>query len=87
MIQMASTNTIIQSTVDPNMLGRVLSLYALAFFGGMPVGALVQGWLADQLGPMPTFLCSGIAVLVCALLYRIGYEARNASARRGIMVQ
>ncbi|CAN5515711.1 MFS transporter [soil metagenome] len=76
MIQMASTNTIIQSTVDPRMLGRVLSLYAMTFFGGMPVGALVQGWLADQVGPMQTFLYSGIAVLVCALVYRVGYETR-----------
>ncbi len=84
MIQMASTNTIIQSTVDPSMLGRVLSLYAMAFFGGMPVGALLQGWLADQLGPMPTFLCSGLAVLVCAVLYRIGYEARKPRVAGGI---
>jgi MFS family permease len=71
MIQMASTNTIIQSTVDPSMLGRVLSLYAMAFFGGMPIGALLQGWLADQIGPMPTFLCSGLAVLACAAVYRV----------------
>ncbi len=84
MIQMASTNTIIQSTVDPSMLGRVLSLYAMAFFGGMPVGALLQGWLADQIGPMQTFLCSGVAVLICAMLYRIGYQARKAPASRGV---
>jgi MFS family permease len=76
MIQMASTNTIIQSTVSPAILGRVMSLYAMAFFGGMPLGALIQGWLADQIGPMNTFLCSGVAVLVCAAGYRYGYESR-----------
>jgi predicted MFS family arabinose efflux permease len=59
------------------MLGRVMSLYALAFFSGMPVGALVQGWLADQIGPMSTFLCSGLAVLVSAAVYRVGLTARN----------
>ena len=30
-----------------DMLGRVMSLYAIAFFGGMPVGALLEGWIAD----------------------------------------
>ena len=82
MVQMASTNTIIQSTVDTAMLGRVMSLYALAFFSGMPVGALLQGWLADRIGPMNTFLCSGLAVLVAAGIYRwaagrIDLAARN----------
>jgi MFS family permease len=71
MVQMASTNTIVQSTVDPGMLGRVMSLYAMAFFGGMPVGALLEGWLADQIGPMSTFLCSGLLILACAGAYRV----------------
>ncbi|HEY0253601.1 MAG TPA: MFS transporter [Kofleriaceae bacterium] len=70
MVQMASTNTLIQSTTDTSLIARVLSLYAMAFFGGMPVGALLQGSLADAIGPMNTFLCSGIAVLVGAALYR-----------------
>jgi MFS family permease len=77
MVQMASTNTIVQSTVEQGMLGRVMSLYALAFFSGMPLGALLQGWLADQIGPMSTFLCSGLAVLAAAGVYRVGLPARN----------
>jgi MFS family permease len=81
MVQMASTNTIVQSTVDQAMLGRVMSLYALAFFSGMPVGSLLQGWLADQIGPMNTFLCSGLAVLVAAAVYRIAAGRFGLSAR------
>jgi predicted MFS family arabinose efflux permease len=69
MVQMASTNTIIQTIVDTDKLGRVMSLYAVAFFGGMPLGALIEGWLADHLGPMDTFLCAGIAVSGAGLLY------------------
>ena len=76
MIQMASTNTIIQSTVDPAMLGRVMGLYVMAFFGGAPLGALLLGWLADLIGPMTAFLCAGIAVLACAAGYRF---ARNSA--------
>jgi MFS family permease len=69
MVQMASTNTIIQTLVDPGTLGRVMSLYAVAFFGGMPLGALLEGWVADQIGPMNTFLCAGFAVCVAGALY------------------
>jgi MFS family permease len=70
MVQMASTNTIIQTVVDPNMLGRVMSLYGMAFFSGMPVGAVIQGSLADAIGPQTTLLCMGGAVLACAAAYR-----------------
>jgi MFS family permease len=69
MVQMASTNTVIQTLVDRDKLGRVMSLYAVAFFGGMPLGALIEGWLADHIGPMNTFLCAGLAVTTAGLVY------------------
>jgi predicted MFS family arabinose efflux permease len=69
MVQMASTNTIIQTVVDHGKLGRVMSLYAMAFFGGMPLGALLEGWIADLIGPLNTFLCAGLAVCTAGLLY------------------
>jgi len=69
MVQMAATNTIIQTVVDPDKLGRVMSIYAVAFFGGMPVGALLEGAVADALGPMNTFLCAGLAVMACGLWF------------------
>ncbi|MBA3540005.1 MAG: MFS transporter, partial [Deltaproteobacteria bacterium] len=66
MVQMASTNTIVQTVVDPDKLGRVMSMYAVAFFGGAPIGALLQGVLADQVGAGNTFVCAGLGTLVCA---------------------
>jgi MFS family permease len=69
MIQMAATNTIIQTIVPSAMLGRVMSLYAMAFFGGMPVGALLCGGLADAIGPMSTFFAAGAAVSVAGFVY------------------
>jgi len=80
MVQMAATNTIIQSTVDTAMLGRVMSLYGVSFFAGMPVGALLLGWLADQIGPMATFMCAGVAVLVGAGAYRVVLPKINEQA-------
>ncbi len=70
MVQMASTNTIIQSIVDHDKLGRVMSLYAIAFFGGAPVGAIVLGTLADAIGPGNTFAVAGAVTVVCALVFR-----------------
>jgi MFS family permease len=70
MVQMASTNTIIQTVVDSDKLGRVMSLYGAAFFGGMPIGAVIQGTLADAIGPQRTLLGCGIAVLASAVAYR-----------------
>src|SRR5580704_9015102 len=79
MVQMASTNTIIQSTVDTKMLGRVMSLYGVAFFAGYPVGAMLLGWIADQIGPMDTFFGAGVAVLVGAGAFRAVLPKINAS--------
>lgn len=81
MIQMASTNTIIQSIVDIDKLGRVMSLYAVAFFGGMPLGALLVGWGADHLGPMNTFACAGLAVTCAAAIYRRALPALREVSR------
>jgi MFS family permease len=81
MVQMASTNTIIQTVVDHDKLGRVMSLYAMAFFGGMPLGALLEGWLADQIGPLNTFMCAGIAVSSAGLLYLRALPAIRTASR------
>jgi MFS family permease len=81
MIQMASTNTIVQTIVDTDKLGRVMSLYAVAFFGGMPVGALILGWLADHLGPMNTFLCAGVAVSCAGIVYLRALPGLRAQSR------
>jgi hypothetical protein len=81
MIQMASTNTIIQTIVDNDKLGRVMSLYAVAFFGGMPLGALLLGFTADQIGPMNTFLAAGSAVVIAGAIYRRALPNLRAVSR------
>lgn len=81
MVQMASTNTIVQTLVDTDKLGRVMSIYAVAFFGGMPVGALLLGFTADAIGPMNTVLASGIAVTLAALAYRRALPRLRAVSR------
>jgi MFS family permease len=69
-MQAAATNTLIQATVDPGKLGRVMSLYAMVFFAGAPLGALVEGSLAKAIGPIHAFAAAGIVCIASALALR-----------------
>ena len=71
MSQITISNTLIQTTVDPNMRGRVISFYAMAFFGMQPLGGLVIGSISQLIGTQNTVLFQGaIAVLIGCLSYR-----------------
>ena len=48
MVQMASSNTILQTIVDEDKRGRVMSFYTMAFLGMAPLGSLLAGGLADR---------------------------------------
>jgi len=63
-----STITSLVQLIAPNeMRGRVMSIYMLAFRGGMPLGALVSGWLATFIGaPSVIALNGGLLVIVAA---------------------
>jgi len=68
-MQWAATNTIAQSVVDEDKLGRVISLYALVFFGGAPIGSLVEGVVATAVGPMHALVIAGAACLAGAAVF------------------
>lgn len=69
MAQTTISNTLIQTTVAPNMRGRVISFYAMAFFGMQPIGGLLVGSLAHAMGAPFTMLCQGIATLCIAIAF------------------
>jgi MFS family permease len=69
MSQITVSNTLIQTTVDPNMRGRVISFYALAFFGMQPLGGLLVGAVSHWIGTTNTMLAEGIAALLIGLLH------------------
>jgi MFS family permease len=71
MSQMTVSNTLIQTTVEPHMRGRVISYYAMAFFGMQPLGGLLIGSVSKWIGTPDTMLAEGaIAVLIGALHMR-----------------
>jgi MFS family permease len=59
MVQMASTNTVIQTIVDEEKRGRVMSFYTMSFLGTAPFGSLLAGWLSTRIGAPHTVLLSG----------------------------
>ena len=65
----ASVNTIVQTIVDENMRGRVVSIYSTFFIGAAPLGHLAAGWLAEHFGAPRTFTICGVACGVAALMY------------------
>jgi len=58
-LYVASTNTLVQMTVEDHYRGRVMSLYTFMFIGTSPGGALLAGAIAQRAGaPMATSLCA-----------------------------
>jgi len=66
MVSTASSNTILQTIVDDDKRGRIMSLYTMAFMGMAPVGGLLAGTLASRIGAPNTVLLGGLAVLAVA---------------------
>ena len=69
MVQMVASNTIIQTIVDDDMRGRVMSFFAMSFAGTMPFGSLYAGSLASSIGAPRTLIISGIVCIAVALLF------------------
>ncbi len=69
MLQMASINTILQTIVDEDKRGRVMSLFTMAFMGAAPIGSLGAGALADKIGLSNTILGCGIYCLIVSIMF------------------
>src|SRR4029077_19125591 len=90
MVQMAAANTLIQTMVDEDKRGRVMSFFGMAFQGAAPFGSLLAGWLAGIVGVRPVVTGSGALVLLGGLVFathlpRLRRHARPVFARLGIL--
>lgn len=80
MSQITISNTLIQTTVDPSMRGRVISFYAMAFFGMQPVGGLLIGILSQWIGTPDTVLAQGFVSLFIGIF--LFYLLRTAARKK-----
>jgi MFS family permease len=78
MAQTTVTNTIIQTTVAPEMRGRVISYFAMSYFGMMPIGSLLVGAVSQYIGAPNTVLFEGIAALVVVAIFWTSYLSVKA---------
>jgi MFS family permease len=69
MVQMAASNTLIQSMSPDAMRGRVMAVFAMGFMGMAPFGALIAGALAARIGPAQTVGLGGACTLVAGLVF------------------
>ena len=69
MLQMASSNTILQTIVDDDKRGRVMSLFIMAFMGSAPFGSLLAGGLSETLGAQATLRIGGFCCLAGAFWF------------------
>ena len=72
MVQMASSNTILQTISDEDKRGRVMSFYVMCFMGMAPMGSLIAGFLAHHLGAPTALFIGGCACLAAASGYAWG---------------
>jgi MFS family permease len=71
MMQMASTNTMLQTLVEDDKRGRVMSLYVIAFMGTAPFGSFIAGSLASTIGAPYTVLTGSIICLIGAIIFTL----------------
>lgn len=89
LVTSVSINMILQTIVDDDKRGRVMSLYTASFLGVVPVGGMIFGALADRIGATNMLLAGGIVCLSGALylireMPRLRYHMRETYARLGI---
>lgn len=87
MVQMAASNTLIQSMVPDRLRGRVMAVYSMMFMGMAPFGALLAGVLAKSLGAPGTVAFGGAVCIVGGLLFGLRLPALRAEGRQLIAAQ
>jgi MFS family permease len=86
MLLIASSNTFIQMNLEDHMRGRVMSYYVMAFQGVQPLGSLLVGWLAHQLGVAPTVLLQGLIGGLAVAAFAYYQHGRKKDAGSGKVV-
>jgi len=87
MLQMASSNTLIQVMVPDALRGRVMAVYSMMFMGMAPIGALLGGALSDHLGAPLTVAIGGVASVAGAWWFALQLPKIRFEARQLIMAQ
>ncbi|MGB9597038.1 MAG: MFS transporter, partial [Candidatus Poribacteria bacterium] len=78
MVQMASSNTVLQTIIEDDKRGRVMSFYTMTFMGPAPFGSLLGGWSASHIGAPNTLIIGGFIAILSAVIF----ATKSSSLRR-----
>jgi MFS family permease len=81
MLLLAASNTIVQTIVDEDKRGRVMSFLMMAILGTAPLGSLAIGAIADRVGAPATVILEGVCCLAIALWFSTRLDEFHASVR------
>ena len=87
MVQMASSNTLIQAMVPDELRGRVMAVYSMMFMGMAPLGALSAGTIASHLGAPHTVAIGGLVCVLGGALFAFRLPQLRPAARQLIVAQ
>lgn len=87
MVQMASSNTLIQSMVPDQLRGRVMAVYSMMFMGMAPFGALLAGSVAHKIGAPWTVAMGGIIAIAGGVVFGLRWPALRPAARQLVIAQ
>lgn len=90
MVQMAACNTILQTIVEEDKRGRIMSFYAMAFMGTATLGSLFTGTIASLIGAPRTLLIGGVCCIIGSLVFlsklpQIREKIHPIYAKKGII--
>ena len=87
MVQMAASNTLLQSMVPDQMRGRVVALYTMMFMGVAPFGAFFAGAVAHRIGAPWTVAIGGVACIAGSVAFGMILPTFRAQARELVLAQ
>ncbi len=74
-VQIASSNTILQTVVDDDKRGRVMSIFVMAFIGMAPFGSLLAGGAATGIGAPNTLMIGGACCIVASIFFFLKFRS------------
>lgn len=87
MVQMSSSNTLIQAMVPDRLRGRTMAVYSMMFMGMAPLGALFSGAVADRIGAPWTLSIGGVVAIAGAAVFARNLPSIRVEARQLIVAQ
>ena len=87
MVELAASNTLIQSMVPDRLRGRVIAVYSMMFMGMAPLGALMAGALASPIGAPATVAAGGAVCVAGGLIFARKLPSLRGPARELLAAQ